>query len=533
MSVRFRIVLVHLLVTAAIVGMAACALLAIRGKDEALARAALSRQEMEGMLRLAAAVSRYSEELATTLQRTSGVVRSTMEARREDVNRAFSDLKSATESEIGPTPDGEDRERERQDLPRIDRLQWNFILADSAGERLLRAYEEGRMRDAAQVFRTEISPRLGSEWEMLLRDAIAEEREDIVRIETETTALTQRLDQVVITCSIGLALVALGAGLWLYRSLHRRIVALQRGADAFGLGRLDHRIGSTSPDELGQLGRRLDTMAADLQNQQHLLLEAQAQLERLVAKRTEELESANKRLIDLDRMRSQFLADISHELRTPLTILRGEAEVTLRGGLDISPEIYRDTLRRIAAGAEEMSRLVEDLLFIARSEADQIRFEFVPVRLVALLRDVCQEARVIGRRKGVDVLLDTADEAESILVMADPGRLKQALLIVVDNAIKYSPEHRTVAVEVGTVEAGVEVRVRDKGCGIQPEDVPYVFERFYRAPGAKTGGTGLGLAIAKWIVDKHEGWIALESRSEEGTEVRLAIPRLPLLAEAA
>jgi signal transduction histidine kinase len=533
MSVRLRIVLVHLVITAAILGMAACVVLALRGKDEALARTAASRQELEGLLHLTAAVSRYSEELATTLQRTSGAVRPAVEARREQVRQAFADLRAATESEINLIQDADEREQERQELTRLDDLRQSFVLADGATERLLRAHEEGRSRDAVQVFRTDIVNRLGPEWEVLVGAATADERREVARVEFETATLTRRLDWIVVACSIGLALVSLSAGLWLYRSLHQRISALQRAAEALGQGNLDHRIRSRARDELGQLARRLDVMAAELQNQQALLLEAQAHLEQQVAHRTEELATANRRVIDLDRMRSQFLADISHELRTPLTILRGEAEVTLRSAANTSPETYRDTLRRIAAGAQDMSRLVEDLLFIARSEADQIRFEFVPMRLTPLLHEACQEGRVIADRKGVDVLLDISGAAKAAMVRADPGRLKQALLIVVDNAVKYSSTGQTVLLEVEANKIGVEILVRDQGCGVRQEDVPYVFERFYRTPGAKANGGGLGLAIAKWIVDKHEGQIALNSDPDRGTEVRLMFPQLAMAAEAA
>jgi len=245
-----------------------------------------------------------------------------------------------------------------------------------------------------------------------------------------------------------------------------------------------------------------------------------------VDERTKELAAANKRLISLDRLRVQFLADISHELRTPLTALRGEAEVTLRHGPK-QEAVYRDALERIMSQIAEMSRLVDDLLFLARSEADTIRFELRRVVLQNLVADSVHEGEMLARNNGIE--LKAEYPPDPVWIEADAQRLKQAVMILLDNAIKYSPRNRSVFVRVaGTADFG-EVTVRDEGIGIPAEELPNVFDRFYRGRISGTlgrGGSGLGLAIAKWLMEKHGGEITVESEENRFTVVSIKIPRM-------
>jgi two-component system OmpR family sensor kinase len=310
----------------------------------------------------------------------------------------------------------------------------------------------------------------------------------------------------------------------LTRSLLRPIGLLTKGAEAIGRGELDHRIVFESRDELGALAQRFNTMAANQEDQHNRLLDAQTDLERQVDARTEELATANQRLTDLDQQRVQFLADISHELRTPLTALRGEAEIPLRHGS--KPEaIYRDALERIVTLSLEMGRLVDDLVFLSRSETDTIRFEPRRADLVTIIADAVHEGEILARAKGTSVKADC--RSEPVWINADPQRLKQALLIVLDNAIKYSPPGQSVTVRMAAADGQAEITVRDSGMGIPPEEVPMVFDRFYRGHNSKASrqlGSGLGLAIAKWLVEKHRGAIALTSEVGAFTEVQIRIP---------
>jgi two-component system, OmpR family, sensor kinase len=219
-----------------------------------------------------------------------------------------------------------------------------------------------------------------------------------------------------------------------------------------------------------------------------------------------------------------LLADVSHELRTPLTALRGEAEVALRG-ISKPESVYRDALELIVNLAADMARLVDDLLFLARSEADELRFEFKPVHLADLVREAVDDASAFARGKSIRLSLQ--GPPTDLTVRADARRLKQVVLIVLDNAIKYSPRSSNIDIALVGRNGSVELIVADQGEGVLPEDLPHVFDRFFRGENARAlgvGGSGLGLPIACWIVEKHGGELTLASEPTGGTKVTLRLP---------
>lgn len=256
---------------------------------------------------------------------------------------------------------------------------------------------------------------------------------------------------------------------------------------------------------------------------------AREELESRVASRTAELALANKRLSQLDRQRIRFLADASHELRTPLTALRGEAEVALRKP-DVPASGHRATLERIVQWSGEMTQLVDDLMFLARSDADEIRLHFRNVSLFQIVNNVVQSLAHVDQGQRISV---QAEGDSDTAVNADRRRLSQVVLIVIDNALKYALPGTPISVSVACDPAAREgsVIVRDCGPGIPPGEQPFLFDRFFRGTLARIGdmpGSGLGLSIAKWIVDKHEGRIMVES-SPQGTSIFIVLP----LSEAA
>jgi signal transduction histidine kinase len=265
-------------------------------------------------------------------------------------------------------------------------------------------------------------------------------------------------------------------------------------------------------------------MAEQLETQRGELLQQQTLLERKVGERTQQLEEANRRLKDLDRLRILFLTDVSHELRTPLTVLRGEAEVTLRSYAG-SVDDCRETLGRIVEQAEHMSRLVDDLLFVTRAEADSIRFDMRRLDLRQVLDQAVEDGRVLALNHGLE--LASHRPAEPVHVQGDGQRLYQTLLIAIDNALKYAHPQTTVQVELGAADSQSLIVVRNHGPGVPSADLPYVFDRFYRGRhnARIPGGSGLGLSIAKWIVEKHAGTIALASEPGGVTELEIRLPR--------
>ncbi len=244
-----------------------------------------------------------------------------------------------------------------------------------------------------------------------------------------------------------------------------------------------------------------------------------------------ELEKANARLKELDQLRSQFFADISHELRTPLTVIRGEAEVTLRGK-DKPILDYKTSLERIVQLTEEVNKLVSDLLFLARSETGTIQITKMEVDLEILLQDVLQEAVILAQKKHSMITL--SEPLAPSRIYGDPQRLKQLLLILLDNAIKYSDPNSNIQMGLNVDSHYATIEIVDQGQGIADQDLPHIFDRFYRGHRVKDHtqpGAGLGLAIAKWITEVHGGHISFSSRQGEGSTATIRLPQQSVASE--
>ncbi len=219
---------------------------------------------------------------------------------------------------------------------------------------------------------------------------------------------------------------------------------------------------------------------------------------------------------------AQFSGDASHELRTPLTSVKGLIEVALR--TERSKEEYIDTLISILEEIERMVRIVEDLLLISKSEAGEILIEKNKVNIKKLLEELCEQLSVLAEEKGVDLKYDELEDKE---IMADKLRLRQVFVNLIDNAIKYNREGGYVRIYSKSEANGISIFVEDTGIGIKEEDLPKVFDRFFRADKSRTreiGGAGLGLSICKWIIEGHNGYISVSSRYGEGTTFKVWLP---------
>lgn len=220
----------------------------------------------------------------------------------------------------------------------------------------------------------------------------------------------------------------------------------------------------------------------------------------------------------------QFSAVASHELRTPLTILRGEIEIALR-----RPDLDEEMQALFASNLEEisrMSRIIEDLLLLSKSDVGEMPLRLDSLELNELLTDLFGQAAVLGEEKDINVSFYPA--AEQIAFSGDSLRLRQLFLNLLSNAIKYTPEGGAVKMTLRQEGEEALVSISDSGIGISAEHLPHIFERFYRVDKVKNsgdGGSGLGLSIAKWVVDAHGGKINTMSEFGKGTEF---VVRLPL-----
>lgn len=224
----------------------------------------------------------------------------------------------------------------------------------------------------------------------------------------------------------------------------------------------------------------------------------------------------------------RFMADAAHELRTPLTVLRSRAEVALQQPR--SSEGYVSALRGIESESGRLGRIVEDLLTLARADAGERRAEQVRVFLDDVVLDAATAAQVVAQRKGVTLSIPEFDETP---VIGDPMLLRQLVMILLDNAVKFTPTGGQVGVHVRQEEGFATLLVEDTGAGISPSDLPHVFERFYRGDAARgrgerpsgfTEGVGLGLSIARWIADAHGADMTIASDEGKGTRVTVRFP---------
>lgn len=279
-------------------------------------------------------------------------------------------------------------------------------------------------------------------------------------------------------------------------------------------------------DDITQTAHRITSQNL---NQRIKLLKGRDEISRLI-------ETFNEMISRLDKsfqQIKQFSSDASHELKTPLTILRGEVEVALRK--ERAVQEYEQILRSNLEEINRMSTIVEDLLLLSKTDMDAVPLHRGPVHLTEILHDVVGQVGILAQAKQVH--LQTVNSDGDITVLGDDLRLRQLLLNLIENGIKYTPEKGSVSVslkkEVNAVRAAgehagfVKIIVSDTGIGIDKKDQERIFDRFYRVDKARSreqGGSGLGLSISKWIAEAHQGDISVESELGKGSTFIVKLP---------
>jgi two-component system sensor histidine kinase ResE len=225
----------------------------------------------------------------------------------------------------------------------------------------------------------------------------------------------------------------------------------------------------------------------------------------------------------MDKMRNDFVANVSHELRTPLSMLQGYSEAIV-DDIASTPEEHKELAKIIYDESVRMSKLVNELLTLARIEAGHVELNKEKVLLRPYLERIHRKFSNLAKERDIHLALDVSTTVEEVLM--DPDRMEQVLTNLIDNALRHTPAQGTVTLRVHGGEKLI-LEVSDTGSGIPQEDLPFVFERFYKADKARTrgraGGTGLGLAIAKNIVDAHDGKISVRSKLGQGTTFTIAL----------
>ncbi|GMK38699.1 two-component sensor histidine kinase [Paenibacillus sp. CCS19] len=323
------------------------------------------------------------------------------------------------------------------------------------------------------------------------------------------------LRTILIIASLAAVIIAFTTGLFLARQALRPIESVIQASRKIETGSdLSYRIPRETPnDEIGNLTDTLNGML-------------------------ERLETAYNELDDAYHSQRRFVSDASHELRTPLTTIRGNIELLermWRPNLDgehasaalseveaARQEMSREAMRDISEEATRMSRLVNDLLSLARADAGFV-MEKTDVELLPIVEDVCRRAQHLPRR--AEWIVNDFSVLEGVQVYGSADYLRQLLFIFIENAFKYTPSG-TVEISAVSHDDRAGIMIRDTGIGMNREEVPKIFERFYRADVSrgKTAGTGLGLSIAKWIIDEHNGFVEVMTREGEGTTFTVWLP---------
>ena len=520
MAVRRHVFVLVAICSGLALALIALLAMALSTSDHSARRIAAISDRLAVLNQLSASAGNYGEQAAETLLFGRGRDEDLANV-RIDMERELARLTQATRTEITTLDDMDEVANELPDIEGARRLVELYHAIDAAMNTVLSMRRSGSS-ESNSAYQSTVSFRLANELQPVLSSAVDGEN---AKLAAEVgKAETSRSYFVIAAGAIGvlglLAIGGLGIGLW--RAIVLPLGQLSARARAIAGGEPDTpAVGAMGDFE--PLSHSLTVVATAASEQRSNFAAATEKLAAEAEARTAQLRSANEQLREVDRRRGQFLADVSHELRTPLTILRGEADVALRGTGDIA--MLRESLERIQGQASELGQLLEDLLEFARSTAEDHPFVTADISLDEVVAAAAQEARMLASPREVTVTVLRGAGGRHI--DADFRRLKQALIIGLDNAIKHSPPGTTVTVESASEEKSVRIAIADEGPGVDEADLPRVFERFFRGKDQADGlssGLGIGLAIAKDIVERHGGTIGLSNRAEGGAMLSIVLP---------
>ncbi|OPG16119.1 sensor histidine kinase [Ferroacidibacillus organovorans] len=305
-------------------------------------------------------------------------------------------------------------------------------------------------------------------------------------------AASSRVEQMLVLAAVGAILLTAGLAIVLSHRLAQPLLAMRRATREISRGQYHIRVPASGRDEVSQLGQAINDLA--------------------------------KHLDYLDKTRKQFLADVAHELRTPLTYIKGYSEVVYKGMAE-SPDAVNRYLALIYEETQRVERLIQDLFTLAQAdEGVLLPIHREKIQVNEWIRNLVD--RVSARAATKDVTVDV-HIAQTFCVEGDPVRLEQALINVLDNAVRYTLSGGMVSVAVAQEGDFLLLQVSDTGIGIPREELPYIWERLYRVEKSRSrggGGSGLGLAIVKQIVESHGGYVSAKSEEGKGTVITLGVP---------
>lgn len=518
-STRISIKQLVALGTAAIIALllasAALSIWVFSNAEAQLSRSLYSYEQLAIATRLETDASKAL--LAAVLRRDGTDTSAGLDADEEVIRSALDALISRIRDEISSISNSDEQAEEAQEFAAVFAIRASYARLKRALEAVAPA---GDLEAPAAIDPVALEHFFALN-EQLAR-VIAGEREELNAALSSLGAARERLQRFAILTAIFAALCVAVAGVWSYRRLVAPLASLDRGSAELAAGRVEHRLPISGPREFAELAQRLNDMAARLAAQRDALSQSNEQLEKVVAQRTFELAEKAHRLQEIDDSRRLFFAKVGHELRTPLTVLLGETELALQSR-NASPGDTKQALEHIAANGEHLKRRIDDLMAVARSEDGKLTLQRETVELTALARDTVRGTVAFARSNDVALLLHCPDTR--LTALADPGWLRQALMALIDNAIKFSPQAGCVELHLAAEGHSACFSVRDRGPGVPAADLPMLTDPYFQSSGAQARvGVGLGLAVAHWVAEQHAGTLRARNQEDEGFAVDLLIP---------
>lgn len=518
---------IGLLVILTIVGLSvASAIWGLKRSAQFLERANFSYGQLAQVSSIEAKINQFLlSEIATTVnyQKRDQLIKATPELITYELGQLQTSIES--EDEFLKSRGGEDDVE--QEISKAVNIASVFIRMHLAARYESKRRETMDRVEAVRSFFTNVVEGNDKQLSQVVRDIATNEQKEVNDFKQEIDALTRTITWTTISLAMITTLGIIGLALFLSRSILGPVEILATGADEIGSGKLSHRIELPREDEFGLVANRFNIMASQLEEQQSLLRSHNERLEQAVSQRTTELRESNERLRQIDETRRRFFSNVSHELRTPVTVLLGEAEVALRSS-KATLEDMKEAMKRVVANGGYLRRRLNDLLNLARSDDGEIHLSFQEAVLNELVEEAVEQATAYARAN--NVTLQYLPQNEDFIANLDPSWFKQCIIVLIDNAVKFSKPADKVTISITEIKAAgnepayAHIRVMDEGPGIEEEALPHLFERFYQSvEGQKREGTGLGLAIAHWIVEGHGGEIWAENAPDKGAIINIKV----------
>jgi heavy metal sensor kinase len=420
------------------------------------------------------------QTLAHRIDRLQDLLTRTQRESEENRNQSFKDFAHATGNGLSEIFEADGHRAYPSPSPAASAFPWPVVSSGSSEQFL-------HINSADQSYWVLVRP-YSLNGQSLVLLAAAPEAGNLVVLQSFRKGLLASAPVLLLISSLG--------GYWMGRRALQPVDRITATARSISIGNLSQRLPvSNSGDELQRLAETCNAML-------------------------QRLDSAVNQI-------KRFTADASHELRGPLSFTRTAAEVALRNP-NADPDgcrVFEDIVNETAKAAN----LLEEMLTLARADSNSLDTVLEPVDLTAVVEGACGLARPLADERNLTLTMSTAS-VSLVRVLGDFSSLRRLLWILLDNALKYTPAPGRIDVALGTVSGRAILTVRDSGIGIAQSDLPYIFDRFYRADPSRSQveGNGLGLAIAKWIADLHHADLFVDSAQEEGSAFRVVFPRTDL-----